>query len=83
MAPGPVWRRDRSLAIEGHRIVEVGPRSPAAGSRRAHAAALGRIAPGYVADLRAVDGNPADDLDAPAWVRLAIARGRIVVERLK
>ena len=43
---------------------------------------IGRIAPGYDADLLAVEGDPAEDLDALARVRLVIARGRVVLDRL-
>jgi cytosine/adenosine deaminase-related metal-dependent hydrolase len=44
---------------------------------------LGRIAPGYLADLIAVEGNPGDDLAALDRVRLVIAAGRVIVERLR
>ncbi|HEV8673863.1 MAG TPA: amidohydrolase family protein, partial [Methylomirabilota bacterium] len=44
---------------------------------------LGRIAPGYAADLLAVDGDPADDLDALGQVVLVVAQGRLVVNRLR
>jgi imidazolonepropionase-like amidohydrolase len=43
----------------------------------------GRIAPGLAADLLAVDGNPAERVEALDEVRLVIAQGRIVVNRLK
>jgi imidazolonepropionase-like amidohydrolase len=42
----------------------------------------GRIAPGLAADLLAVAGNPADRIQALDDVRLVIAAGRIVVDRL-
>ncbi|MBI4012456.1 MAG: amidohydrolase family protein [Candidatus Rokubacteria bacterium] len=44
---------------------------------------LGRLAPGYVADLVAVDGNPAEDLEALDRVKLVVAGGRVVVDRLR
>jgi imidazolonepropionase-like amidohydrolase len=44
---------------------------------------LGRVAPGYLADLIAVEGDPAEDLEALDRVRLVIAGGRIVVDRLR
>ena len=43
----------------------------------------GRIAPGLAADLLAVDGNPAERVEALDEVRLVIAQGRIAVNRLK
>ena len=43
----------------------------------------GRIAPGLAADLLAVDGNPAERVEALDEVRLVMAQGRIVVDRLK
>jgi imidazolonepropionase-like amidohydrolase len=43
---------------------------------------LGRIAPGYVADLVAVDGNPLQTIDALfAGVRVVIKDGKIVVDK--
>jgi imidazolonepropionase-like amidohydrolase len=42
----------------------------------------GRIAPGLAADLVAVEGSPADDVRALDRVRLVIARGRVVVDRV-
>jgi len=43
----------------------------------------GRIAPGLAADLLAVDGNPAERVQALDEVRLVMAQGRIAVNRLK
>jgi imidazolonepropionase-like amidohydrolase len=43
----------------------------------------GRIAPGLAADLLAVDGNPAECVEALDDVRLVMAQGRLVVDRLK
>ena len=43
----------------------------------------GRIAPGLAADLVAVDGDPAERVEALDDVRLVMAQGRIVVDRLK
>jgi len=43
----------------------------------------GRIAPGLAADLLAVDGDPAERVEALDDVRLVMAQGRIVVNRLK
>ncbi|HEX3177700.1 MAG TPA: amidohydrolase family protein [Methylomirabilota bacterium] len=58
----------------------------AATSVAAHVAGLaaetGRVAPGLAADLLAVEGNPAESLKALDDVRLVIADGRIVVNRL-
>ena len=42
----------------------------------------GRVAPGLAADLLAVEGNPAESLKALDAVRLVIADGRLVVNRL-
>jgi imidazolonepropionase-like amidohydrolase len=42
----------------------------------------GRIAPGLAADLLAVEGNPAESLKALDAVRLVIADGRTMVNRL-
>jgi imidazolonepropionase-like amidohydrolase len=42
----------------------------------------GRIAPGLAADLLAVGGEPASSVDALSDVRLVVASGRVVVERL-
>src|SRR5438445_345247 len=42
----------------------------------------GRIAPGLAADLLAVAGNPAESLQALDDVRLVLAQGRVVVNRL-
>jgi len=43
----------------------------------------GRIAPGLAADLLAVDGNPAERIEALDEVRFVMAQGRIAVNRLK
>ena len=42
----------------------------------------GRVAPGLAADLLAVEGNPGESLKALEAVRLVIADGRIIVNRL-
>jgi imidazolonepropionase-like amidohydrolase len=42
----------------------------------------GRVAPGLAADLLAVEGEPAERLEALDAVRLVIARGRIAVNRV-
>ncbi len=42
----------------------------------------GRVVPGLAADLLAVEGNPAESLKALDAVRLVIADGRMVVNRL-
>ena len=39
-------------------------------------AEIGRIAPGYAADLVAVAGNPAERVEALADVRMVLLRGR-------
>ncbi len=44
---------------------------------------IGRIAPGLAADLIAVGGNPGERLEALDDVRLVIANGNIVVNRLE
>jgi imidazolonepropionase-like amidohydrolase len=44
---------------------------------------LGRIAPGYAADLLVVEGDPTQDLDALGRVALVVARGRVLVNHLK
>jgi imidazolonepropionase-like amidohydrolase len=41
---------------------------------------LGVVAPGMVADLIAVDGDPLADLGAMSRVRFVMARGRVVAE---
>ena len=43
----------------------------------------GRIAPGLAADLLAVDGNPAERVEALDEVRFVMAQGRVAVNRLK
>ena len=43
---------------------------------------LGALTPGLAADLIAVDGNPAERIEALEDVRLVIANGRVVVNRL-
>ncbi len=43
---------------------------------------VGRIAPGLAADLIAVGGNPGERIEALDDVRLVVARGAIVVNRL-
>jgi imidazolonepropionase-like amidohydrolase len=45
-------------------------------------AETGRIAPGLAADLLVVEGNPGDSVRALDAVRLVIARGRVVVDRV-
>ena len=42
----------------------------------------GRIAPGLVADLLAVEGNPGERIQALDDVRLVLAAGRVAVDRL-
>jgi imidazolonepropionase-like amidohydrolase len=42
----------------------------------------GRVAPGLAADLIAVSGNPAERIQALDDVRLVLAQGRVVVNRL-
>jgi imidazolonepropionase-like amidohydrolase len=42
----------------------------------------GRVAPGLAADLVAVEGDPAADVKALDAVRLVLAGGRVVVDRL-
>ena len=44
---------------------------------------LGRIAPGYAADLFAVEGDPTQDLEALGRVALVVGRGRVLVNRLR
>jgi imidazolonepropionase-like amidohydrolase len=39
---------------------------------------LGRIAPGYLADIIAVSGNPTDDIAALQRVTFVMAQGRVV-----
>jgi len=43
---------------------------------------VGALTPGLAADLIAVDGNPAERIEALEDVRLVIANGRVVVNRL-
>jgi imidazolonepropionase-like amidohydrolase len=42
----------------------------------------GRIAPGLAADLLAVEGNPAERIQALDEVRLVLAAGRVALDRL-
>lgn len=42
---------------------------------------LGRVAPGFVADLIAVEGNPAERIESLTAVRLVMKDGAIVVDR--
>lgn len=44
---------------------------------------VGQVAAGFVADLIAVSGNPAERIQALADVRLVIANGRTIVNRLE
>jgi|SRR5690349_6725107 imidazolonepropionase-like amidohydrolase len=43
----------------------------------------GRIAPGLAADLLAVEGDPLESIEALDEVRLVLAQGRLMVNRLK
>jgi imidazolonepropionase-like amidohydrolase len=43
---------------------------------------IGRVAPGFAADLLAVEGDPLADIGALSRVRLVIAHGELVVNRL-
>jgi imidazolonepropionase-like amidohydrolase len=43
---------------------------------------VGQVAPGFGADLVAVGGNPAERIRALADIRLVLADGKIVVNRL-
>ena len=43
---------------------------------------VGRVAPGFAADLLAVEGDPLADIDALARVRLVLANGEPIVNRL-
>jgi len=43
---------------------------------------VGRVAPGFAADLLAVEGDPLADIDALARVRLVLANGAPIVNRL-
>jgi imidazolonepropionase-like amidohydrolase len=45
-------------------------------------AETGRVAPGLAADLLAVGGDPATKIEALDDVRLVVARGSVVVNRL-
>jgi imidazolonepropionase-like amidohydrolase len=45
-------------------------------------AEIGQVAPGFAADLLAVAGNPAERIQSLADVRLVLAGGKIVVNRL-
>ena len=40
-------------------------------------ATLGTLAPGSIADVIAVEGDPLDDITAMGRVRLVVSRGRI------
>jgi imidazolonepropionase-like amidohydrolase len=69
-----------------------GGMAPAAAVHAATAAAArvlglehetGRIAPGLAADLLAVEGDPAERVEALDDVRFVMAQGRIAVNRLK
>ena len=42
---------------------------------------VGTIAPGMVADLIAVDGDPLRDVEALGRVRFVMSRGRVIVHR--
>jgi len=42
---------------------------------------LGRVAPGFIADLIAVSGNPAETIDSLTDVRFVMIGGRVVVDR--
>ena len=39
---------------------------------------IGRLAPGYSADIIAVDGNPLDDVTVLEKVDFAMVRGRVI-----
>ena len=45
-------------------------------------AEVGQVAPGFAADLVAVGGNPLERIEALADIRLVIANGETIVNRL-
>ncbi|MEK7363565.1 MAG: amidohydrolase family protein [candidate division NC10 bacterium] len=45
-------------------------------------AEVGQVAPGFAADLVAVGGNPLERIEALADIRLVIANGKTIVNRL-
>lgn len=89
-APGPGTFFGETFHRELRTLVELGltpRRAIAAATSRAAAHlglpdSLGSIAPGRWADLVAVDGDPLNDIAATANIRLVIADGRILLDRV-
>jgi imidazolonepropionase-like amidohydrolase len=44
---------------------------------------LGRLKPGYLADIAAIDGNPLENIDAIQKVRWVMKAGAVVVDKTK
>ena len=48
------------------------------GAQLLHADSLGMLAPGKVADLVVVNGNPADNIGATRNIAMVMIRGRVI-----
>jgi imidazolonepropionase-like amidohydrolase len=60
----------KTATVDGAELLGVGDR-------------LGRLKPGYLADIAAIDGNPLENIDAVQKVRWVMKAGAVVVDKTK